>query len=459
MRSPKQWLVGTSVIGGVVIVAYSCCMQKRGDLAPVPTLVDAQECPMDDPTTGDTLRLPGTITFVPEFHDCQRFIVRRRTWFSTSREYSALHAIWVRDRLDTVSFPVSLSGIIPPSADSIGLPDVEQGVSYRVAGSEFRTGPFGLNAWITTALGDTVVVASGQQTPSGVAVALIWSDGPYEPLGIEPGFNCLYLHLSPTWQGLMVPVGEDQKACFENVDPQNVSGRPLHVLRTINAKFTADDYPPVARWDWDPRSRQYYVGIRCAAAWCEIRSSENVGSSASQTAGGRTREIKGWYDQQYLAVRTADNRQWPTKILGTLYPDPGLHDLLASPSGFPKDKWVRVAYVEIGVGTEGEAPTDEQAVYETKFGFGFGVTSTISYCLPTNQDPAKCPGLGTPPLCPGEGERSYWAMIETPNKPPRYRCVTYTNHWMQMPGVVRWRWLANDETTWVSCPNGCCKVS
>jgi hypothetical protein len=42
---------------------------------------------------------------------------------------------------------------------------------------------------------------------------------------------------------------------------------------------------------------------------------------------------------------------------------------------------------------------------------------------------------------------------------PVYRCVTRTAHDAAVPGTVRWRWVATDETIWSPCGPGCCRVN
>jgi hypothetical protein len=378
----------------------------------------------------ESLSLPGRIATIPEFHDCQRFI-------GPGEQYGSLYAIWVREGLDNTVFPSRGGGGIPGRADSVG--EVRGRIHYGV--------------------GDSIVMVTGVRTDSvGVAVALVWSDSlPYQPLGIQRGFNCLYLYDPPAWKATMVPVGEQQNCNrVRNVDPRGV-GTPLNVRPVRARPFLNADYPPVARWDADQRGR-YFIGIKCAAAWCEIGN--NIGTSPSYP-GHRTRRVRGWYDEQYLAVSSQSGPGRPTRILGTIIPDSLLDRYIGA--GFPADTFVTVAWTALttGPGKPDPDPADLQA-YKTKFNFDAASVgdsmNQIQFCRGSKAAciPADEP---KPPPCPPAD--TLWArIISGKTKATEYHCVTHTKHpGVQIPGVVRWRWLANDEQGWVSCPNGCCKVN
>jgi hypothetical protein len=210
---------------------------------------------------------------------------------------------------------------------------------------------------------------------------------------------------------------------------------------------------------WEQGAQGYNIGIKCLGAWCEI--GPDVGSSAAY-AGGRTREIKGWYDEQHLAVHTASGRQWPTTIQGTFFPDERLYDL--SRLGFPLDTWVPVAQVALQPAAGMPPPaTDELHAYRNKFNFtGNSVSQpdSIFFCYGSRTGCFPDSAVASAPTCSKPGEGSYWAkIVSAAPRTTAYRCVTYTNHGVTLPGVVRWRWLANDEKGWVSCPSGCCQVN
>ena len=434
-RPPATKLLVPVALALVTLALADTCQPKRGPLARPEE--ELPECPMDDHGSRVTLALPGPISTVPEFHDCQRFIVSRKFLGQRWREYQPLEAIWVRDQLDSVRFPALTGGVIPARADSVGTV-VPGGVSY----------------WV----GDSSLADSSPATTAvGVAVALVKSDGKgYAPLGIRPGYNCLYLYNPLAWQAIMVPV-DNERACFDNREISALSGTPLAVRETRVPGRGNRDYPPVVRWEQGARG--YNVGIKCLGAWCEI--GPDMGSSAAYT-GGRTREVKGWYDEQHLAVHTASGKQWPTTIQGTFFPDEGLYDL--SRLGFPHDTWVPVAQVALQPAAGMPPPaTDELRAYRTKFNFTAKSVSqpdSIFFCYGSRTGCFPGPAVASAPACNKPGEGQYWAkIVSTESGATAYRCVTYTNHGVTLPGVVRWRWLANDEKGWVSCPSGCCQVN
>jgi len=393
---------------------------------------------MDDHTSMDTLRLPGALTHIPEFHDCQRFIAQRKLLFWSWQEYQSLLAIWVRNELDSVAFPMVTGGLVSGAADSLGA-----------------TVPGTVRYW----LGDSLVESTLPEVKeTGVAVALVWSDGRgYGPLGIHPGYNCLYLYDPAAWKARMVPVA-DENECHDNVDPAAVGGMELPVYENRVPGRGNDDYPPVARWDQGGR-RSYYAAVKCLAAWCEIGRKPEESSSQSY-AGGRTRDVKGWYDEQNLAVWT-DGGRWPTHILGAAFPDEGLDALTRTK--FPEGTWVPVAQVVLRADGKRAPNGDELETYHRKFNFELastkGDTNHVEFCYGSAD---RCfVGTGVnPPSCTGYGVGQYWArIISAGTRDTAYRCVTYTDHGVTMPGMVRWRWLANDEKNWVSCPSGCCQVN
>ncbi|MGH7615226.1 MAG: hypothetical protein ACREMW_14450, partial [Gemmatimonadales bacterium] len=61
------------------------------------------------------------------------------------------------------------------------------------------------------------------------------------------------------------------------------------------------------------------------------------------------------------------------------------------------------------------------------------------------------------------GPKTFWWMA-TPKW--KYKCAKRWDHKdlkdaagnpIHIPGAVRWRWRANDETSWVRCDQGCCQ--
>jgi hypothetical protein len=399
-----------------------------------PAMRNRPECP---DSLGFDLTLSGPITNIPEFHDCQRFIVRRTgsTW-----SYGVMYAIWVRDRLDSAVFPLpSVSGI------GIGISRTQTD-SLKSADSLSR-------------------LPSGPQTslnikPVGVPVAVVYSYGArYHPLSIEAGYNCLYLYHGtpdPTqWQAKMVPVAHESD-CDKTVNPDSVHGGQLQVKATSEPPFGDPDYPGVGRWDRDTTKGHEYAGLRCGPAWCEIgetgfQSSKGHPSTASLAKQRRVVRIKGWYDEQPLATGTSSALQPNLLLMGTIYPDADLDTRHIS--DFSK-MWIPAANVELS------ANSDQ---YKVKLNFEHGTTAgssnVISLCYGAKAD--CIPDVWRSKLpCGDAGQQTYWAMIvAAQTKDTVYKCVTFRSHMgVAMRGTARWRWTNGDETNWIRCPDGCCQV-
>jgi len=400
-----QWIACSSLAtAGVMLVAWTGGANVDGRAIPE----SRPECPTDSvlivntylvkktPVTEIVTTIPvaGPITNVPEYHDCQRFAP------ALGEKYGPLVAIFAHQGLDTLF------------ADSTA-PPVE-------------------------------------------AAAEIYSwDGEYPALAIKRGFNCLYLKRSGTsWKARMVPV-DTAGACLH----KQAGGEDLKVT-SWKAKYLGD-LPAVARWDWDSRASQQYISIRCGVEWCEVGSKTGFTSSALHPDGTlpsepvpykgeataqeqqRVLTVKGWYDEQRIAVSDGASLLVST-TLGTAFPHPML-DRLGDTSDFQL-QWIPVAYVLLN---------QEPPGYKKKLNLDVGLNSVYMCHGPFT----RCPEIpvGTrEPKCPVGADRQWWTMIVSARKDTVYRCIhRRVHHDVQIPGTVRWRWKETDETLWVRCPQGC----
>lgn len=383
-------------------------------------VIEEQVTDDDDDDDGDeivrrTIReipLSGAISDIPEFHDCQRLIVVNAAGVET---YDSLYAIYTSDSL----------------------------------------------AFFTdTSLLDTL--SAGPGDTAAVAAATIYSyGGTHRGLGIEPGFNCLYLaHRFAGWRAWMVPRGPNDPNCdrFDG-DINDSPNRRLHVVPRWGGGPSG--VPPVARWDWDNTDREQYIGIRCGSAWCEVSDDATTSEQAIPTniefgpTGGltpddgeksRVRDVKGWYDAQRLAGRGPDGKLVPSNVWGVVVPHPTLHRQTIE---MYEDQWVHVATMVVSGDYDG-------AVLSLKAGRQYKIYLCSGCTLPVRRPRCQTPA----------GAGRMWTRITystaSGSEVSEYGCaIRRTPHnpsYPQIPGTSRWRWLANDETTWKRCADGCCEV-
>lgn len=363
----------------------------------------------------------GRITDIPEFHDCQRFI----QYTGGKASYLPLFAIFARDSLRDLTRWLDT---IPDSSE-------RKNDSHT---------------------------ARGHVPSIGVGVVLAL-DADYPKLGIRRGYNCLFIYGAPaTSSGLaatMLPVGKTDSACVRPFVPRKGVGTLLEVKRT---HFKAGEVPGVARWDWDSVHRTQHVGIACGSAWCDVGAKGFAASAAHATANGNFAHdivaIKGWYDEQRLAV--PGTKPYPGAVIGTIIPAPDLGNAKMAPG--PGDaywnKWVPVASVGM---------TIRDADYQKKFNLEQSpippATNIVSLCHSPDKTCDTTPSTRLP-ACPAGVASEWWLKVVSGTKPAmaKYFCVNRRGHesipGLDIPGIVRWRWAVKDETMWIRCLEGCCEA-
>ncbi|MGH7658751.1 MAG: hypothetical protein ACREL6_11000, partial [Gemmatimonadales bacterium] len=318
---PSIWWVLLLVLLALLLLGWCGATRGPGPL----DQSQRRECPHDwgERKLVSGSSLVGPIADIPEFHDCQRFIVEG---VGEKLRYDSLFAIFASFKLDTLGQ---------------ALDSAEEGQGK-------------------IALGGALIYTIG---------------GRYPALGIKDEYTCLYLFHDPAdshWRAVTVP---DPTAECVRMDPDVLAGagKELEVRPITWKEFTAnEDYPPVARWDWDSVHREQYIGIKCGLAWCEVGDSGFVSSPSYRVDPSepyklrRTHMIKGWYDEQLLAEPGPGGNARPTKTRGTLFPDAALNDHDATKGDFQTSNWVPVATL---------AMEDPLPVYKTRL--------NIDQALPT----------------------------------------------------------------------------
>lgn len=409
------------------------------------TRVDSVGRVVDSLRNGSTLALAGDLTNVPEFHDCQEFVVKR----DGQLVYDSLYAIF--------------------------------------------------GAWDMQRRWRTLEATAAKGSITGYVEILAW--GTYDSLGIKPGFNCVYLYrLDSTernrYEARIVNYGHGVEP--DCTQPASLADSTEHSWKTLQVKrdsfpgLNAADYPAAARWEWDPRDSLQYFGVACGAAWCEISADTMHLASQLQVpvevpmngAGHpwRVYRVRGWFDQQQLmASDAAAPAKAPSGAWGIIAPDHAL-------DGKSKDAfaghWVRTGYIAV---------SGDLAGYGQKFNLILTNThaqaemAQLELCWSATGQCNDSPGhlsavpdtllnrvqnTGCEPGHDATDELSvdkgaWWERITSRGK-STYYCVVRRDHSnitdpqlrpLLLRGMVRWRWRAHDEGIWQSCSMGCCEVS
>lgn len=317
----------------------------------------------------------------------------------------------------------------------------------------------------------TLYTGGGAPSTLRAAAEIVAFEGSYRPLSIELGFNCLYLwQESGAWSARIFSAGGDPSLCAQEMGKWTAAaGHDLQVQAEAVPDMRDEDYPPVARWEWDPSAGEQFIGIRCGANWCSVRRPdggpgrfpERGPAALPPPATGltglpparwdRARLVRGWYDEQRLALPTASPGQLMiSEIVGTILPHPEL--------GARKDaadyagNWKEVARVIIDPATGVEH-------YQTKLGLQPGLNVIeMQQVSALPDDPALAE-------CKQDDDGLFWlARVSLEGRQPSLRCVERIIHPESptrgaAPGTARWRWDPNDEKTWVTCPKGCCTIN
>ena len=444
--SPRA-LIPCAVVG---IAALAACDRTTGGKGTVEgdstvAYTDTLQCPNHDVGRGGDTLLPiaGAITLIAEYHDCQRLV-------DTKRNYITLAGVWVSEVL--AALPDSLH-VLNPWLDSLEHADTAGGAA-----------------------------GTSQAVGTGLTFALVraWT-GDYEPLGIKQGWNCL--RVFPTnhpstdpYEARMEPISRPEE-CVEASPVTAVAGKTLFVHPHQMPGLSEGDYPPVGRWEWDSRRKEHYISLKCGGAWCDITPDSNYHASPDYHAPAGTKrklqrvvEVKGWYDEQDLAIPNPaqPGKLMPANVHGTVYPDSGLDDI-ESTDAFA-GKWVTVARI----GLKGPLPLYERKLNtdmgEYPSSNGMGRLNQLTLCAKGTGD---CEGVPDTLSCTPDPKGITWyarmdpSGTKNPKGPPgpsgpAYFCVTRHDHsglGRHIPGTARWWWVNTDEKLWIKCAAGCCTVN
>jgi hypothetical protein len=461
---------------------------------------------------GGQLPLSGPQTNIPEFNDCQKLLS-----ISDPSRFDSLAAIFVAYKVDSVtpglgwhSLTWSSSSPSIATVDSDGLVTAITAGNVAITATSVTNPSLQKQAVVTVVPGPPgpaplppiyldgtpsgpmtigssryAVAEFGDESAPRAALATIYNYGPgYPTLGIGPNFSCLYVFFdnNSVLRAKMVQANVRTAAghlCTDPVDVQAAPGKDLVVRRTavnIPGQNAATLYPPVARWDWDPTTQKQYIGLACGNAWCEVGEApfnpppQAAFASSSIGAEQRVIRVKGWHDQQILAVvRPGGPGPVPSNLLGTVIPNPELKGQPWSQAG--PAEWHLAAYVTLqdlngNAVADFASYEDKLNVKEVPLGTPLEKANRISYCY----GPKKlC--VHEPELLVKECEEFYerifftvhrwWVRIDAANGSSKIFCLIRRSHPgynINIPPTARWRWILSDDSMWTECVNGCCQT-
>lgn len=382
----------------------------------------------------DTFSVSGAITLIPEYHDCQRFVMN-------DGKFGPLVAIFAASR-DAQEAP-------PPP-----------------------------------------------RTSADSAVAQIVSGGDYGDLGIIGGHNCLYMWKATNWSAVMVQVGRVD-ACDTRIDTGGRTAIGLFVREIPPPDGVTGPWPRGARWDMDTVNARQYISIACGGQWCEVHKDRTGVSSGTYTNAPSNAHravfgIKGWYDEQRLTLPDplGSGNEIPT-VRGSVFPEPGLRDI-TSLDAF-NAHWIPTARVHIVAPSP-----EYKNHFGLEAGGIPNPMNEVSACRGRWADcdatgaPDPCPAA-----TPVGVTEMLFARVESANtRQISYHCLYYRKHGVHGPReTARWRWpslkmpAASNSTTpgglglpfgmgmivrpaaplmllngggiggiWHWCPEGCCTM-
>jgi hypothetical protein len=321
------------------------------------------------------------------------------------------------------------------------------------------------------------VLDSGAAFPM---VEILSIGGNYDQLEIEPGFSCLFVFKQGNdWFAKLVAFGRIEGDCRSPRPLESIMAYPdLSIRRTSASDMSLhwNDFPAVARWDWDVKGNTQVIGFGCLDGWCEVgelghdpKTADDLSTTMSGIAalsGSPVLKVKGWYDVQRLSPTKQD--WWhpgagPRDVVGTIVPVPGLDKL--SPDNFD-ETWQLIAYVNLS------EPSSEYRDHQSFAPMSTTSVTTISLCMEDWRGPDPLPtGRGCTEIskelrqaatCTPEATAPtihWWAKtVPADNPKARYWCIVRRSApaGVPVPGTARWRWMADDETTWGRCGGACC---
>ena len=220
--------------------------------------------------------------------------------------------------------------------------------------------------------------------------------------------------------------------------------------KTLMVKVLAfsESVPAAAQWDWDASAGHQLIGIRCGLkAWCELGTGSTVTPSPPPpcpASAPKTCFVKGWYDDQYLALPGSSSAGLPPRlsdIYGTIVPAEGILALRAT--DFVGGRTVAYMLVRKNYSKKSLTTGKTFTIYANTL---HAITLRIATPIPA--DPLAWT-FSADVSHPRIGSEATHQML---------RVNRFHHTRGRPPGTARWQWRDDDEGEWVACAMGCCEI-
>lgn len=301
--------------------------------------------------------------------------------------------------------------------------------------------------------GPMIAVFATQDQPSApahdslylVAVVYNYAAAPYAALRIGRHFNCLYLLTAdPSFNRAWMRPNGTNPNCRSTIS--HAAAGPSN-LKNVQHGYTpqATPVPSIARWNYDSVSRTQYIDVSCHKRYCRVGAPNftpanpiAIPESAPGGAAHQVYQAPAWSDDEQLAIELFGVGLVPSGLHGYFFPSPGLEDFDAEPGAFAEPQYVGMIMVR---------PDGPLTPVLSKALKKYWLHYRLRPDMPTQLFLQKTTDSST-------GWKVFFVHgTETVAYDAKRQVNPPHPH---MPGTVRWRWLIDDQTTWVRCLQGCC---
>ncbi len=274
------------------------------------------------------------------------------------------------------------------------------------------------------------------QGPHGLLAAVLLVDTPtsttlppeYANLHLKPGMNCVWLANTTTDPASAAWRAYVNQANLAGICDRSVAlGPALAVVRETQPGMGPGDYPAAARFGEAATSRQALIGFRCLDGWCMVGPAGFTPTPLPVAGTTREDKIRGWYDEQHLAIRKPGGTMRPGP-LARIIPYPNLDSRSPAYYGVWRPA-AKIVFID--------SPADTKyADWGLKQGENI---LEMRYVATSQKWEFHIKGNGT----------------TVPDRPWTHQLVM-PHLDAGVPGTARFRWTLADEGIWIPCGDACC---